>query len=307
MHAFLKKYQDELISDIDNPLETILRTSSGTQYQTVKNCILKTVKCNQELHHSRTAYVNHFKNQIIKNKNGNLIKLNYLNLLATLNEALIHDIDNRLDGHSVDILDSCFLQAYAPLLMQQALIHFSNFKRAIPLASDFYLKRLTKIIMNEQFIFLDQINSIPIIENRIARKQSQNPSQDLKKLLKIRCFQTTISATLIFLPILLLKKINDNTYQKILKFFMAVHIVDGLLKDYEEMDDDNLNGRFNTWLELKDSPPDCRTSYAEFVKESLCPLDAFSKKEYTCLDEYLKHLTDSRSTLLKYLNNISKN
>lgn len=237
--------QQELMNDIALPLERILQDATGDGFIDIFERIFRSLEWNQHIHHSRTSYVNYVRNRLFEKDYRFRFRWNYLSLAAALLEAIIHDIDNRLDSHEFNELDACFVQAYAPLLYQKAIMDFAKQSKSVWLMSDIFLKRITSVLIQEQFRFLNNIKNIPVLEKKIETGKSLSVDEELWSLLELRAQQIVISALVIFYPYFLLRKINEDFYQQLVSYFIKIFMVDGLSKDTSGIELDEKSCRFN--------------------------------------------------------------
>lgn len=296
--------QQELINDIALPLEKILKDATGDGFIDTYERIFRSLEWNQRLHHSRTSYVNYVRNRLFEKNYKVRCHWNYLSLAAALLEAIIHDIDNRLDAHEFNELDACFVQAYAPLLYQKAIMEFAKQSTSVWLMSDIVLKRITDNIIQEQFRFLNNIKNIPLLEKKIETGKSHFVHEDLLSLLDLRAQQIVISAIMIFYPYLLLRKINKDFYRRLVCYFVKIFMVDGLSKDISEIELDEKSGRFNAWNVLRNYPEKFKQLYIAKIKQTLNRINEFDESRFENMKEFNKSFHEKRDQLFDAIGRI---
>jgi|GEM_PF-5985506 len=296
--------QQELMDDIAAPLEKILKDATGDDYIDIYERIFRSLEWNQRIHHSRTSYVNYVRNRLFDKDYKVRCHWNYLSLAAALLEAIIHDIDNRLDSHEFNELDACFVQAYAPLLYQKAIMEFAKQSTGIWLMSDIFLKRITGGLIQEQFRFLNNIKNIPLLEKKIEIGKSHFVHEDLWSLLDLRAQQIVISASVIFYPYLLMRKINKDFYRRLICYFVKIFMVDGLSKDISEIELDEKSGRFNAWNALRNYPEKFKQLYIAKIQQTLNRINEFDENRFGKLKEFNRSFQEKREQLFDAIGRI---
>ncbi len=294
----------ELMNDISSPLEKILKEASGDGFLDICERIFRSLEWNQHIHHSRTSYVNFVKNRLFEKDNSFRCHWNFLSLAAALLEAIIHDIDNRLDSHEFTELDACFVQAYAPLLYQKAIMEFAKQSTGVWLMSDIFLKRITGGLIQEQFRFLNNIKNIPLLEKKIETGRSHFVHEDLWSLLELRAQQIVISAAVIFYPYLILRKINKDFYRRLICYFVKIFIADGLLKDISEIEPDEKSSRFNAWSVFRNYPGKFKQLYIARIKQTLTQINEFDEIRFENLKEFNRSFHEKRDKLFDAIGRI---
>ncbi|UCC65438.1 MAG: hypothetical protein JSV36_10500 [Anaerolineae bacterium] len=302
MDDFYAHAQAELIEDVSMSLTAILQSSGGSNCEAVKARLMSALGHNQALHRSRTAFVNYFKNRIFAHDPQMRAALNHLCLVAAVNEGIINDIDNRLDGHETDLFDSCFLEAYAPLILQKAVQLFMEQARELLTTEARLHDELNWLIWERTFTFLNEINQIPLIEAKLVQGKTDHLDDDLKELIKLKAQQTTISVFIIFYPAVLMQKLDTRSYRHLFSFFEALHVMEDLHKDLLDAEDDQQSGRFNAWVLLRGNGYKRQVNvFVRRAQEILWHLNLIAPQQYPSLRDFLSALQQRRLHLARIL------
>jgi len=302
MDSFYAKAQAELIEDVSMSLAAIFGSLDGPNHEAVKVRLVSALDHNQALHRSRTAFVNYFKNRIFAHDPQVRAALNHLCLVAAMNEGIINDIDNRLDGHETDLFDSCFLEAYAPLIVQKAVQLFLEQARELLTPKARLGDELTWLIWERTFTFLNEINQIPLIEAKLVRGQIDCLDDDLQELIRLKAQQTTISVFIIFYPAVLMQKLDPRSYRHLFSFFEALHVMEDLHKDLLDAEDDQQSGRFNAWVLLRGDGYKRQVNvFVQRAQEILRHLNLVAPQQHPSLRDFLSALQQRRLRLARIL------
>ena len=265
--------------------------------------IYNIIKENQELHGSRTSIINFLKNRIALPKSNTD---NYLPLIATLNEAIMHDIDNRIDHHEINILDSCYLVAYSSLIINKSLVKYCYSNRKLSIMKDLLLKRVSNEITEEAFSFLSKMNKIPMLEHKLNSTEMTDDIFDFTQLLEVRASQTLFSSYVIFYPMLISKKINKNSYSKIMSFSFSFHLMDAVIKDINDIDHDIKSNNFNSWPILLKSPNSMFNRYIDYIQKNVRNIHVLNGFNNTDIDQLVSMYDKRYNSAIREITNKRK-
>lgn len=250
---FGEKLEDKLwrilVTDIQPSLDEIFVESD------VKQRLIRSMERARTIHNSRTSYINYLRRFVISEKYNDC--MSHIALLVALSEAVIHDIDSRIDGHLTEreeIIDASHIEVYNSIIPPILLQKFVNSVVRWPL-KDLKFKRIYRGIVTLTFDFINRIRKVPEVENKIMNTQNESEILEcLISLTKLFPTQSKYYAQLTFLPPREVGIVDKIVYQDMLQVAYYVHLVDKAVKDLEDLSNDETKNLYNPFLTVRKFP-----------------------------------------------------